>query len=924
MTAVLKLALALLSVAIAAPFAVASLHITDWSTVVQRVALLPPPAAFGASTALALGVSGLVAAVARWRLAPPATPAAVVQATAFVLTPFALLLLWVVPYAPRVGDRLAALAFLAGRAKWGIAIVATVAVLARARGLLRAGRGPVRPAVGIGFEPARPGSRIRLWIFLIALTAYLGLGFHVSRVEGPGGDEPHYLVITHSLLVDGDLQIENNHRLHHYRAFISGNLQPHYLRRGRGGVIYSIHSPGLSVLLLPGYAVAGYGGAVATMVVMGALTARAMFDLASLAAPGGPAVRAWVAGALTLPFAPHAWLIYPEVPAALVMAWVGLWLWRPPPSQAWIWVLRGCALAILPWLHAKFLALVAVALACLVARAWRMPRHVAALVAPVAVSVGSWLMAFWVMYGMATPLAQYGGRLTADFALANVPRGLLGLLFDYKFGLLPHSPVFLLAAVGVVALLRRASSRPFALGSSALMAALLASVTPYYMWWGGRSAPARFLVPIVPLLVPMLATALAATRNDTARLLSSVAIAWSVGVFALMVARPELSLLFNDRAAPGRLAELVTGGSRYTVGLPTFTEPVYGDEVRKLVAWFTVAALSIAVFWGITRMAHGRARLAAATFGLMLSIWIGGEVIAETLLQPSDRAAFRNEERARLMDAYDDRLVAVAYPALARLSPPEVMRRMVLWAETIGLSERRGEPPRVAGPFGLVPGRYVARVWLRSRLHEYHGSVRLTDRAGASLIAARRGPFRSPIELSFDLPVMPRAVWLETSDWGLARETVLVEIEPRSIVPRRLRGSAETGEGGALYQIGDRPGAYVVYVDESTYHEGAYYWTRGGVPGRTLVAPGGAARLRLILYLGPRGGRVLVEAGACRNELTLAPGEVRTWDCALRGADRFVPVTVTAPGGFRPSDLDPTSDDGRWLGCQVRTELLDE
>ena len=32
-----------------------------------------------------------------------------------------------------------------------------------------------------------------------------------AHAIGPGGDEPHYLVIAHSLLADGDLQIENNH-----------------------------------------------------------------------------------------------------------------------------------------------------------------------------------------------------------------------------------------------------------------------------------------------------------------------------------------------------------------------------------------------------------------------------------------------------------------------------------------------------------------------------------------------------------------------------------------------------------------------------------------------------------------------------------------------------------------------------------------
>ena len=32
--------------------------------------------------------------------------------------------------------------------------------------------------------------------------------------------------------------------------------------------------------------------------------------------------------ALTVPFVPHAWLIYPEMPAALVVAWAARWLWR--------------------------------------------------------------------------------------------------------------------------------------------------------------------------------------------------------------------------------------------------------------------------------------------------------------------------------------------------------------------------------------------------------------------------------------------------------------------------------------------------------------------------------------------------------------------------------------------------------------------
>ena len=80
----------------------------------------------------------------------------------------------------------------------------------------------------------------------------------------PAGDEPHYLVITQSLIKDADLRIENNHRARDYAAYLDAPLAPDFLRRGRDGQIYSIHAPGLPVLVLPAFWLFGYRGAEPT------------------------------------------------------------------------------------------------------------------------------------------------------------------------------------------------------------------------------------------------------------------------------------------------------------------------------------------------------------------------------------------------------------------------------------------------------------------------------------------------------------------------------------------------------------------------------------------------------------------------------------------------------------------------------------
>ena len=300
----------------------ASHHIVAWRDGAPgRVALVAP-----LSRLLWGALAGvcLVGVVGRWwrRSGRP------LGALARPLSPLLLLWLWGIPYLPWLPTEVPLVLMLAGPMRWMVAALALVGCV----------------AVGVETGQLRPGMFRwpgRGFVFAASLVVFLGVGQHVKQTQGLGGDEPHYLVITHSLLADQDLRIENNHQNRDYWGFHAGELPMHYLARGRDGVIYSIHSPGLPALMLPAYAVAGHWGALAMVGLMAALAALAMFDLAVSIGSRPIALATWAAVAFTIPFGLQSWLIFPEMPAALLMAWVALWVWRDGPDRPWPWVWRG-------------------------------------------------------------------------------------------------------------------------------------------------------------------------------------------------------------------------------------------------------------------------------------------------------------------------------------------------------------------------------------------------------------------------------------------------------------------------------------------------------------------------------------------------------------------------------------------------------
>jgi hypothetical protein len=503
---------------------------------------------------------------------------------------------------PSVVERLPSLGLLRGPAA-GV-LVAVAALL----GLLRV------------LDGRRPGwalalTRTPAWLLLLAtaaLCADVGLR-HAAGLQ-VSGDEPHYLVMAQSLWRDHDLDLQNEYDGEAWAEFVPGPLRPHWGARRADGRPFPAHSPGLPLLLAPAYAALGREGCVLLMALIAAAAALVCRRLArQLTGNEAAATVAFVAAAGP-PLFFYSFHLYTEAPSALAAGGsLALLLGMP---GAWGAALAALCAAALPWLHVKMIP--AAAVLGLIALVRLRGRALGMFLAVAGASAVAFLVYYTSVFGLASPLALYGG--IPDDVQVFTWRALPGLLLDRSYGLLEVAPVFLLALAGLPDVARRREAWPHALVALAVLAPLLS----WRMWWGGQCPPARFLVPMVPFLAAALALRLARSSTGLAR--------WWRGLFltgavlcAVALADPAARVLLNRGNRPTRLWAALSGGVPIADYLPTLT---HASEREARLALLWIGALLLLLV--LDRQAQTRPRLdrlfssfaAAVTAGMLLGVAI--------------------------------------------------------------------------------------------------------------------------------------------------------------------------------------------------------------------------------------------------------------------------------------------------------------
>lgn len=91
-----------------------------------------------------------------------------------------------------------------------------------------------------------------LLIFIFLIVIYFITSIPFSRKCKLTGDEPHYMLMSYSIIHDRDLDLENNYRNRDFSIYCLYNeLTPQLAIRNRGGHWYSRHNIGLPILITP-------------------------------------------------------------------------------------------------------------------------------------------------------------------------------------------------------------------------------------------------------------------------------------------------------------------------------------------------------------------------------------------------------------------------------------------------------------------------------------------------------------------------------------------------------------------------------------------------------------------------------------------------------------------------------------------------
>ncbi len=530
---------------------------------------------------------------------------------------------------------------------------------------------------------------IKVTVLVVAFCVYAMIsGFHIQRATTTG-DEPHYLLITHSLWHDHDTNLYNNYNNRDFESFFWYDLQPSWgdVNPKDETKVYSYrHKGGFPHTLIPGYVLGGRLGATLQMNLIAALLMLQVFLLSyevfgSLKA----SFLTWLCVAFTVPMMIYMGQIYPETLAALLTIWgvrqIRQLRLEDSFSTTRFWpsvVFIGLTLIALVLLKTRYVPVAGTLVLFLLYQivASRMGGKlnkrmlVNILLVLVCVTIAALLADTCLLGGKLWDRLNDREYMVWILSTHNPVKGFLGLLFDQEYGLLFYTPVYLLALVGIGLLPRKTLKTTLPLFGIFTLNYLVLAVWP--LWHAAPTPPGRYLLPVLPLLGIFLTPFLGAFQcgqdarvpmSTLQRMVFGVCVIWSALAAWMMTLNPQWR--YNWADGTNNILEMLSW--RLSLNLTDiFPSWIRMTPLTPVLTGLVILLIGGLIFLFRREIASSQpflARLATTeqtvvvTLVLVMGLLLGGFLLAKLLpasvLEAEDRLDFQAVGGERIPESLD-------------------------------------------------------------------------------------------------------------------------------------------------------------------------------------------------------------------------------------------------------------------------------
>ena len=417
----------------------------------------------------------------------------------------------------------------------------------------------------------------------------------------PSGDEPHFLVISQTLLKYHSLNVMLDYQHGDYHLFYPVPIAPHVARNANGQLL-PLHSIGAPILWLIPYYFLGRLGAVFFISCVSVLTILNIYKfLLIMRVSQKYSFIVSLAYAVASPLYIYSHLTFIEPIGAFICIYVLRKIFQDDikvPDLLFSSVLLG----ILPWIHIRFAFFEMVLFFALLYKIYTQNRYknmkyYLYYILPVTILFIIFEIYNYKVWGTLNPTINevndiHGGSNPFVVAPFN---GILGVFFDQEYGLFVNFPLFILLLPGIVLVTRR-KFLSYNLLMLILSIPYILLFTSFKAWSGGWGPPARFILVLLPLYSFYLAYTLEQINTILSSVILGIAVLYGI-IYNILSAMPILRGFNSGTGRSHALDQVQLFNHHVTDFLPSLFLP---NQTRLFVIWIGVCVSLSLIIIGVS------------------------------------------------------------------------------------------------------------------------------------------------------------------------------------------------------------------------------------------------------------------------------------------------------------------------------------